>query len=240
MLHLLRDAFWYVGSIQLGIWMTEITHLMMDDLRLSDFSYICCHSGAYFLLIKICRSSWSHDPHHSRDACQVDILLLSYHDPLVEYFLGHSIRLTLSTFRYHYASSSRRRFFDLWIRFNCGHGWLGLHTWWWVIWCHLIFWPTTHLMPYWGIFPFWLRFVEFHWFAWSSPVTRYTPSWWFAFILSWFSSWAFLESFSQACAFWHCRDSWTKLSQVHRLPYHHFSGVHVKSLIHPMEQFSSH
>ena len=30
-------------------------------------------------------------------------------------------------FRYHYASSSRRRLFDFWIRFSCGYGWLGLH-----------------------------------------------------------------------------------------------------------------
>ena len=109
-----------------------------------------------------------------------------------------------------------------------------------MIWCHLVFWPTTHLMSYWGIFLFWLRFVGHHWFAWSSSFMRYTPSWWFAFILSWFSSGAFLESFSQARAFWYFRDSWMELSQVHRLPYHHFNGVHVRSLIHPMELFSSH
>ena len=33
--------------------------------------------------------------------------------------------------------------FNLWIRFNCKHGWLALHTWWWMIWWHLIF-PTYH------------------------------------------------------------------------------------------------
>ena len=27
------------------------------------------------------------------------------------------------------------------------------------------FWPITHLMPYWGIFIFWLRFVDLHWFS---------------------------------------------------------------------------
>ena len=102
--------------------------------------------------------------------------------------------------------------FDLWVLFSCGHGWLGLHTWWWMIWCHLVFQPITHSMPYWGIFLFWLGFVNLHWFAWSSPFTRYTPSWWFAFILSWFSSGAFLESFNQAHAFWYCCDSWMKLS----------------------------
>ena len=143
-----------------------------------------------------------------------------------------------SAFRYHHVSSSKRHFYLL-IRFSCGHGWLRLHTWWWMIWCHMIFWPTTHLMPYWGIFPFWLRFVDLHWFSWSSLVMRCTPTWWFAFILSWFSNGTFLESFSQARAFWYCCDSWTKLSQVHRLPYHRFNGVHVRFLIHPMELFSS-
>ena len=102
-----------------------------------------------------------------------------------------------------------------------------------MIWCHMIFWLTTHLMPYWGIFSFRLRFLDLHWFAWSSPVTRYTLSWWFDFILSWFFGGAFLESFRQAHTFWCCHDSWMELSLVHRLPYHHFSGVHVRSLIHP-------
>ena len=36
----------------------------------------------------------SHDPHHLQDACRVDGLLLSYHDPLVESLLGHSVKLT--------------------------------------------------------------------------------------------------------------------------------------------------
>ena len=37
----------------------------------------------------------SRDTHHLQDACQVDGLLLSYHDPPVESLLGYSIRLTL-------------------------------------------------------------------------------------------------------------------------------------------------
>ena len=97
---------------------------------------------------------------------------------------------------------------------------------------HLIFLPITHLVPYWGVFLFWLRFLDLHWSAWPSPVTRYTLGWWFDFILSWFSSGAFLESFRQAHTFWYCRDSWMELSWVHRLLYNHFSGVHVRSLIH--------
>ena len=111
--------------------------------------------------------------------------------------------------------------------------WLELHTWWWMIWCPLIFWPTIHLIPYYGIFPFWLRFVDLHWFAWSSLFMRYMSSWWSAFILQWFPSGAFLESFSQTHTLWYCRDSFMELSRVHRLSYHHFSGVQVRSLIHP-------
>ena len=95
-------------------------------------------------------------------------------------------------------------------------------------------------MPYWGIFSFWLRFVNLHWFAWLSPFMRYMSSWWFYFILWWFHfilwwfpSEVFLESFSQAHTFWYFRDYLMELSQVHRLPYHHFSGAHVRSFIHP-------
>ena len=51
----------------------------------------------------------------------------------------------------------------------------------------------THLMPYWGIFPFRSRFIDPQWFAWSSLVARYTLGWWFGFIffmtLRWTFSW---------------------------------------------------
>ena len=129
--------------------------------------------------------------------------------------------------------------FDMWIWFSCGHGWLGLHTWWWMIWCHLICRLTTHLIPYWGIFLFQLRFIDLHWFVWSSPITRYTPGWWFAFILSWFSSGAFLESFRQAHTLWFFHDSLMELSQAHRLSYHH-SVKYMSDLLYiPIELFSS-
>ena len=61
---------------------------------------------------------------------------------------------------------------------------------------------------------------------------RYMSSWWSAFILSWFSNGAFLESFSQAHIFWYCHDSLMELFQAHRLLYHHFSGVYTRSPIH--------
>ena len=128
------------------------------------------------------------------------------------------------TLRCHHASPSERYLLDLWVWFSYGRGWLEV-TW--------FFRPITHLIPYWGIFPLWLRFLNLHGFAWSSPVMRYTLGWWFDFILSWFSSGAFIESFSQAHIFRYCRDSWVELLQEHRFPYHHFSGVHVRSFMHP-------
>ena len=61
-------SFWgilvlFVGSIQLWTWMARITHLVMDDLVLSDF--LTCHTsdailGHISVLIEIYRSSWSH------------------------------------------------------------------------------------------------------------------------------------------------------------------------------------
>ena len=81
-------------------------------------------------------------------------------------------------FRYHHVFSFGRRPFDFWIQFSCGYGWLGLHIWWWMIRCCPIFWSTIHLIPYYGIFLFWLRFVDLDWFVWSSLLTRYTPRQW--------------------------------------------------------------
>ena len=105
------------------------------------------------------------------------------------------------TLRCHHASHFKRYIFDLWVWFCYGRGWLGPHIWWWVTWCHLTFQPVTHLISYWGIFHFRSRFVNPHWFAWSLLVTRYKSSWWFDFILLWFSNGAFLESFSQTHTF---------------------------------------
>ena len=66
-----------------------------------------------------------------------------------------------------------------------------------------------------------------------NPFMRYMSIWWSIFILRWFPSGAFLDSFSQAHTLWYYRDSLMELSQAHRLPCYHFNGVHVRSLIHP-------
>ena len=80
-----------------------------------------------------------------------------------------------SIFGYHHASSSRGRFIDVWVHFSSGFRWPGLHIWWLVIWCHLIFRSTTHLVPYWGIFLSRLRVIDLHGVTWSLPLTGCTP-----------------------------------------------------------------
>ena len=42
-----------------------------------------------------------------------------------------------------------------------------------MIWCYPILWSVTHFMPYWGIFPFWLRFTDLHVATWSLPLSWY-------------------------------------------------------------------
>ena len=37
--------------------------------------------------------------------------------------------------------------------------------------------PITHLMPYWGIFPFRMRFTDYHWVSWSFPLMGYSSRW---------------------------------------------------------------
>ena len=79
--------------------MIGITYLMMDDLMLSDFSIYHTFDailGHIFLLVEIYRSSWScmiistYEIH-----IETMTYLLSYHDPLMEPLLGHSIKPTL-------------------------------------------------------------------------------------------------------------------------------------------------
>ena len=61
----------------------------------------------------------------------------------------------------------------------------------------------VHLIPYWGIFPFRLRFTDLHGVVWLSPPTRYTLRRWLFVILSWSPKKASLEPFSQTHTFRH-------------------------------------
>ena len=156
--------FWCLDSIQLWSWNTGITHLTMDDLMLSDF--LIYHTSGVIL---------GHIPFRLRF---LDLYGVAWSPPLTRYMLRQWLVCYLimilwwslswaiqidphfSAFGCHCASLSGIRLFDLRVRFSYGRGWLGLHIWWWMIWCHLIFQPIPHFIPYWGIFPLWLRFVD--------------------------------------------------------------------------------
>ena len=135
---------------------------MISCHLISDLQYIWCHTGAYF------RFDWDlpifmESPDHShlwdvyRDDGLFDIFAMI---PQWSLFLAIQLGSHFSTFRCYHASPSRRRLFDLWVWFSYGCRWLGSHFRWQMIWAHLIFWPSMHLMPYWDIFPFRLRFVD--------------------------------------------------------------------------------
>ena len=81
--------------------MIRIVHLMMDDTMLFDFFLSIYHTfdailGHISISVEIYRSSWSfmiistHEIHTEMMTC-----LLSYHNPLVEPLLRHSVRPTL-------------------------------------------------------------------------------------------------------------------------------------------------
>ena len=79
--------------------MTGIAPLMMDDPTLSDFSIYHTYDavlGHIFISIEIYRSSWS-CMIISTYEIHTDTMtyLLSYHDPLMEPLLGHSVKPTL-------------------------------------------------------------------------------------------------------------------------------------------------
>ena len=168
---------------------------MVSCHLISDLSYIWCHTGVYFHFgwgLQIFMGLYDHP--HLRDAHRGDDVLIIF-TRISRWSLSGAIQLSphFSTLRFHHASPSERYLLDLWVWFCYGRGWLGPCIWWQMIWCHLIFRPVTHLMSYWGIFPFRLRFVHPHRFAWSSLAMRYALGWWFDFILSWHSGEPFLS-----------------------------------------------
>ena len=133
-----ETPFWRSDLIQLWIWITVIIHLIIDDLRLSNFSTYHTSDailGHIFVSIEIYKSSWScmlistYEVH-----TKMMTYLLSYHDPLVEPFLGHSIKATLFDIKMSSCFFFLKTPFDLWIRFNYRFGWLGSRIWWWMIW----------------------------------------------------------------------------------------------------------
>ena len=99
MLFLLGDTSLMFDSIQLWIWMIEITHLMMDDLMLSDFpvyhtsNVILGHIPSWLRFMDLHWFVWSSPL--TRCMSSWWSIFLFYHDSPVEPLLGHSFRLTL-------------------------------------------------------------------------------------------------------------------------------------------------
>ena len=50
----------------------------------------------------------------------------------------------------------------------------GSWVWWWLIWCHLFFWPIIPLVPHWGISHFISRFMDPHRSARSLSLAGYS------------------------------------------------------------------
>ena len=178
MLLLLRDAFWYVGWIQLWIWVIGITHLMTDYLMLFDFRlipHLIPYWGifSFFLrFIDLHGATWS-----------LPLAGCTPRRERVRYFI------MVPRWSLLWAIQSNLYFFDICMS-SCS---LFLETFPWCLgsiriteiahltvdgFMSLDFRLTIHLMPYWGIFPFRLRFTDFHGVACPSPLMRYRLRWW--------------------------------------------------------------
>ena len=99
--------------------MTEIAHLMMDDLRLSDFPIYHTFDailGHIFLSVKICRSSWCHMILFTHEM-HVKLIVYCCLIMISQWSLSWAIQSgsPFLTFRYHYVSFFGRHFFDMWI-----------------------------------------------------------------------------------------------------------------------------
>ena len=228
MLLLLGDAFLMVRFVSVvfrlpgsRIWQ----RMTWWHLTFSDLSHIRRHAGAYFRPDEIYRS-WG--------SC-VLILICGMYAEMMIYSL--SSRWSLSG-AYRVPSSQARAFrcldvvmlpsegrlFDMWVWFSCRHRWFEL----------IFFFNMLHSRCHTRAYsPSWSRFIDPHWFTWSSTVMRYTPGWWFGFILSGYSEELLLSRSVSFILF----DivvipRWSYLRCLD-LPRHHFSGVHIRSFTHP-------
>ena len=99
--------------------MIGIMHLMMDDLRLSDFSIYHTFDvilGHISFSVEICRSSWSHMILITHEM-HVELIVYCYLIMTPQWSLSSAIQSGshFSAFRYHHASSSGRRLLDVWV-----------------------------------------------------------------------------------------------------------------------------
>ena len=87
------------------------------------------------------------------------------------------------------------------------------------------FWPVICLMPYWGIFPFWMRFMDLH-------LCRMFDDRWFH-VARFLTCHTFDAILGHSTVLDEIHRSWTELSQARGFPLHPFSGVHVRSFVRP-------
>ena len=151
----------------------------MDDPMFSDFfdlPYIWCRTRAYF------HFSWDlqifmelHDHLHLRDEALFVILSWfpsgAFFGPFNQahtfWYLDAIMLLLLGDASMMFGPDSIVDMDDWDCTFD--DGWSN------IVWFFL---STIHLMPYWGIFSFWFRFIDLHGVAWSSPLTKYTLRQW--------------------------------------------------------------
>ena len=101
-------------------------HLMMNDLRLTDFSIYHTSDailGHISLSIGIYRSSWSHMiliTHEMHVKLIIDCYLIMIPQWSLSWAIQSGSRFLI--FRCHHASSFRKCLFDVWTRFSCGYG----------------------------------------------------------------------------------------------------------------------
>ena len=134
---------WCLDPNQLWIWMTGITHSMKDDLRLSSFPIYHTSMPYWGILpfrLRFTGSSWSHMIFTTHEMC-VELIVYCYLIMIPQWSLSWAIQLGshFSAFRYHRASSSGRCLLDVCVWFSYGFGWQRSYSWWWMIWCCLIF-----------------------------------------------------------------------------------------------------
>ena len=142
---------------------------------LSDLPHIWCHTGAYSITVEIRRFSWScaiiitYWTHTKMLTCS-----LPYHEtsvnPLWIHLVGPSFFDIWFPAWYLFRETFPRYMDLIYItEITCSmiDGFMSSN-----------FQPIVHLMPYWGIFPFWVRFTNLHGVVWSPPLTGFAPRRW--------------------------------------------------------------
>ena len=115
--------------------------------------YIWCHTRAYFC------SGWDlqilmelHAYPHLRDVRWDDDLLTILRGSPSEASLEPFDQACIVQHSDVIILLSKRHLLDLWAWFWYGRGWLGSRTWWWMIWCHSIFFDLSHIWCYIGAY----------------------------------------------------------------------------------------